>query len=77
MKTIIDAVNELRGDIGKSWGGVLTNDEFLFWICRDKPQPFCNGGMTYVGHGVNISTFAPYEEFNAMVAELSEWQANF
>lgn len=68
MKTIIDAVNELRGDLGNSHNGcAIGNSLVLFGKSNYK---FYTADAYYGMCG--WSQICTIEEFNAMVAEMSE-----
>lgn len=68
MKTIMDAVNELRGDLMNSWSHGNDAPILLPYLC------FANQGdwvMTSVKFDSCVCTTS---EFNALVDELQNWQ---
>ncbi len=69
MKTIIDAVNVLRGDLGNSWGGDAPNHRFLFW--NKRFGHFITDDNASDGGG-RYQYICSIQEFNDMVAEMSE-----
>ncbi len=72
MKTVIDAVNELKGDLGNLFMGQDNHGTHIYWRISDKGHPQKFLSLSDEGGDSEFIQICTIEEFNAMVAEMSE-----
>jgi hypothetical protein len=66
MKTVIDAVNELKGEVSNSWGFNAKSDKFLFW---DLSWVYYICGYSIHDY-TDVDYICTVDEFNDLVSQM-------
>ncbi len=72
MKTIIDAVNELRGDLDNLFMGQDSRSTHIYWRVSDEGHAKRFLSLSDEGGDSEFAKICTITEFNGMVAEMSE-----